>query len=209
MGLKFTKGNTVYHIPFRNVKKETNYLVFDNGGGKKYIDLTENVKYTDFPNIKFTKNGIIRYARTRYKLELGELYNKNYDNLGWGASYDLEEIIYDGRNENAVFDYVTGTNRIVVGHVQYRVGEFYIVVYGYDNNGELKFTSEKLGNLFSTSAGTYQEAISKWDVTLPEPYRIVIKTHGQTGDPKNSNAGGNNTIDIGQVKDVILGYKDD
>lgn len=26
MGLKFTKGNIVYHIPFRNVKKETNVL---------------------------------------------------------------------------------------------------------------------------------------------------------------------------------------
>lgn len=36
MGLKFTKENTVYHIPFRNVKKETNYLVFDNGGEKVY-----------------------------------------------------------------------------------------------------------------------------------------------------------------------------
>lgn len=34
MGLKFTKGNIVYHIPFRDVKKETNYLVFDNGGEK-------------------------------------------------------------------------------------------------------------------------------------------------------------------------------
>nr|DAU93894.1 MAG TPA: hypothetical protein [Caudoviricetes sp.] len=191
------------------MSKKKQIILFLTTGGRKYIDLTENVKYTDFPNIKFTKNGIIRYARTRYKLELGELYNKNYDNLGWGASHNLEEIIYDGRNENAVFDYVTGTNRIVVGHVQYRVGEFYVIVYGYDNNGELKFTSEKLGNLFSTSAGTYQEAISKWDVTLPEPYRIVIKTHGQTGDPNNSNAGGNNTIDIAQVKNVILGYKDD
>lgn len=34
MGLKFSKGNLVFNIPFKNVKKETNYLIFDNGGGR-------------------------------------------------------------------------------------------------------------------------------------------------------------------------------
>ena len=71
MGLKFSKKDIVYNIPFVNSVKETNYLVFDNGGGRKYIDLTENIKHTDFPNIKFTKNGIVRYARTKYETHAG------------------------------------------------------------------------------------------------------------------------------------------
>lgn len=41
------------------------------GGGRKYIDLTKNIKHTDFPNIKFTKNGIVRYARTKYETHAG------------------------------------------------------------------------------------------------------------------------------------------
>lgn len=34
MGLKFSKKDIVYDIPFVNSVKETNYLVFDNGGEK-------------------------------------------------------------------------------------------------------------------------------------------------------------------------------
>lgn len=33
MGLKFTKGDIAFYIPFNNVITSNNYLIFESGGG--------------------------------------------------------------------------------------------------------------------------------------------------------------------------------
>lgn len=68
MGLKFTKGSVVRNIPFRNNFKEEDYLKFNSN---KYIDLTTDVNKTAFPSIKFVKNGVTKYARTKYETHAG------------------------------------------------------------------------------------------------------------------------------------------
>lgn len=58
-------------------------------GGEKYIDLTSNINHTDFPNIKFTKNEIIKYAKTKYETYEGG-NNVKYEPERY-ADYSQEE----------------------------------------------------------------------------------------------------------------------
>lgn len=37
MGLKFSKGDIIYNIPFVNSVKETEYIVFETGGGGEEV----------------------------------------------------------------------------------------------------------------------------------------------------------------------------
>ena len=140
---------------------------------------------------------------------LGMLYNKNYDQLGWGAEthWFFTETIFESKSKygkNTFVKKVSGTNRIQVGHTQERPGYFWIIVQGYDKNGNLLYKSPKLGELSSYSAAPFQWASKDWSITLPDNYIIVIKTDGNTGDPYHDNSNGNNTIDVGQVFNVKL-----
>ncbi|WP_462335324.1 hypothetical protein [Fusobacterium varium] len=69
MGLKFTKGNVNIDIPFRNVAKEEDFLVFNNSGNNKFIDLTTDITKTAYTNIKVSKNNIVKYLKTKYVMD--------------------------------------------------------------------------------------------------------------------------------------------
>lgn len=74
MGLKFTKGNVNINIPFRNVTKEGDFLIFNNVGNNKFIDLTTDISKTAYPNIKAYKNNITKYLRTKYEIHTAGSY---------------------------------------------------------------------------------------------------------------------------------------
>lgn len=71
MSLKFTKGNVNIDIPFRNVAKEEDFLIFNNSGNNKFIDLTTDITKTAYTNIKVSKNNIVKYLRTKYETHVG------------------------------------------------------------------------------------------------------------------------------------------
>ena len=144
-----------------------------------------------------------------YNEGLGMLYNKNYDQLGWGGEnhWWLNEEIFGSKKKygnNTFIKKISGTNRIKVGHTQHREGWFAVIIKGYNKNGNLVYTSPQLGRLTSYSASSYQWAEANWSIDLPEHYIIVIETAGSTGDPKGDNSNGNNTLDVGQVFNVVL-----
>ena len=182
--------------------KENNLIVsYENQPEKLYVsDLNGNF-------YKWQAN-LYSLEATPYLTEgLGMLYNKNYDQLGWGSRRGITEQIFDSKDKygkNTLIKKVSGTNRIQVGHKQNRPGELYVVVYGYNEEGQLVYTSPNLGVLNSYSAGPKQVAEANWTTTLPEHCTIIMKVLGNVGDPKNNNSDGDNTIDYGQVFNVVL-----
>lgn len=200
MGLKFTKGDIAFYIPFNNVITSNNYLIFESGGGSQYINLTENINETSFSNIRFTKDNITRYVKTKYSF--GTIFDKNFDALGWGGSRGFNELALDSQNYGK-FRKVSGISKVQVGHVQHRPGDFYTTVLGYDDKGAVVFNKQVV-HLNSYSASPNQWASISWSVDLPQPLRVVIRGHGQVGDPKGSNSGGDNTLNAAQITNVIL-----
>ena len=138
---------------------------------------------------------------------VGTVYDKDYDRLGIGSNASLAETVFDSREskyKDAKWTNVTGTLEIETGHVLYRTGNLYVYVDGYDDAGTKQYASQALCHL-STDKKIADTRYSKgWSCTLPSPMFVVIRVDGNVGDPSGSNAGGNNTIDIGIVRDVIL-----
>ena len=153
--------------------------------------------------INFTSTDYTPY----YTEGLGMLYNKNYDELGWGNFHSLDEIIFDSRTKygnNTFIKKISGTNRVKVAQKHHVEGNLAVVIYGYNKEGQLVYTSPSLGKLTSYSAETYNWAEVDWNITLPDHYIIIMKTVGTVGNPKNDNSQGNNTLDVGQVFNVVL-----
>ena len=89
MGLKITKGDFQVIFPFRDNVTEEKYLTFENGGERKYIDLTSNIEHTSFNKIHCNINGRVYYLK----------------NIYFHASQQFEQIIdtyriFNGNNPN-------------------------------------------------------------------------------------------------------------
>ena len=184
--------------------KENNLIVnYKNQPEKLYIsDLNGNF-YKWKVNPYIAKNFDIS---PYYSEGLGMLYNKNYDELG-NQGGDLTEVIFDSRDKygkTTLVKKISGTNRVQVGHMQRRESTFYVRIYGYNTAGELIYTSSELGRLTSYSASPWNWAEIDWNVTLPEYCQIVIKLEGWLGNAYHNNDYGNNTLDVGQVFNVVL-----
>lgn len=152
-------------------------------------------------NIKKTDINLFAYSDS-----LGVLFDKNFDAINWGDRSFNEEI-FNSKNkygDNTFVKKISGTNKVRIGHTHHREGNLQVIVKGYDKNGNLVYTSPQLGRLTSYSASTKSWAEIDWNITLPDYYFIIINATGYTGDPKNDNSDGDNTIDIAQVLNVKL-----
>ena len=183
--------------------KEDNLIVsYENKPEKLYVSDLKGNFYKWKYNSSFSK---VMDMPLLLSEDLGSLMDINLDAVYWGG--DINQLLYDSRKKygnNTLIRKVSGTNRVRVGHTQHREGYFYIVIYGYDRNGNLKYTSPQLGRLSSYSASPWNWAEVNWNITLPDHYAIVIKALGWEGDPKGDNSNGDNTIDIIQTYNVKI-----
>lgn len=62
MKINFEKNGRKITVEGKDTPSEDDYLIIKG----KYLDLTADVSKTDFPNIKFLKNGVNKYLKTKY-----------------------------------------------------------------------------------------------------------------------------------------------
>lgn len=179
-------------VSYSKIPKQVYIGILDKQYQIKKI-LKGNIKKKDINLFAFSDN-------------LGMLFNKDFDAIGWGDRAFNEEI-FDSKSKygNKTFiKKVSGTNKVKVGHTQSREGNLHVIIKGYNKNGNLVYTSPALGRLTSYSASTKSWAEINWNITLPDYYLITINATGHTGDPYHDNSDGDNTIDIAQVLNVKL-----
>lgn len=136
MGLKITKGDFQVIFPFRNNVTEEKYLVFENGGGEQYIDLTPNINLTSFNKIHCDVNGKRYYLKDRY-------FNANN-----GATGNFNNKAYKPSRP------VTHTINVIVGNYKkYKIainGNFDVMGWFDFNNSSWFDNSHFKGNFSDT-----------------------------------------------------------